>query len=85
MYVLPIALKQGQRNRLNARQMHRKAEDAEATLKALQNAGRKVVAVFGETSVTGQVTGVSVRVTQKGEKAPPTRYLEVRFKKVVTS
>jgi len=85
VYVLPIRLEQGQRNRLNARQIHRKTEDAAATLRALQAAGRKVVAMFGETAVTGQVIGVQVKVTQKGEKAPPTRYLEVRFRKVVTS
>ena len=85
VYTFTIALKQGQRNRLNARTMHRKTEDAEATLRALVNSGRKTVAAFGETSISGQVTGVKVIVTQKGEKAPPTRYLEVRFRKVVTS
>lgn len=62
-----------------------KPETIRARLKAMKSAGRKVVVVIGERSVTGRVTDVRSIVKQTGEKLPAQHQVEVRFREVVTA
>ena len=84
VYTFNVSLAQGQRNRTGARTLRKPPSDG-AILRALQDAGRKVVVAVGEDTVTGQVIGVRAKVMEQGERRPPIRAIEVRFRKTVTA
>jgi hypothetical protein len=83
-YTFSVDIEAGLRNWQGVAQQ-KSPQTLEALLFALPNAGRKVVAAWGDTSVTGYVTGVKEQIVATGELSPPKRYLNVTFRKAVTA
>jgi hypothetical protein len=60
----------------------RAAQTIEEDLRALVDAGRKTVILYGRDTFTGQVKEVLAKRTPRGRTAAPTAYLEIRVRKV---